>query len=249
MKKNCPPSSQVSTRLPLVKPEQLPVDSNRFPDIADLARQLRFSPQTGHIWLHDKRMLLLHSEAMGVLRRELIETIGLDSARGLLTRMGYYAGSRDAEIARQVRTDDTAKDMFAVGPQLHGLEGIVCVETVHLEIDVARGIFHGEFTWDSASEDEEHVRHYGIGHEPACWMQIGYASGYTSEFMGRPILYREVECRAMRHAKCRIVGKPVEEWGSEAAEDLRHLQVEGFGKGLSANLPAAVPAAMARTPD
>ena len=43
-------------------------------------------------------------------------------------------------------------------------------------------------------------------------MQVGYASGFTSYFMGRFIPFREVECAAAGAERCRIVGKPVEEW-------------------------------------
>ena len=219
--------------LPLMPPDRLNVDANRFPDIADLAAQLHFSPAEGRIWLNDQRMLLIHSQALGVLRRELIESLGLDQARGLLTRMGYFAGARDAAMARKVRPHLSLQDMFAVGPQLHGLEGIVQVELVRMDIDVELGKHYGEFLWKGSAEDEEHASHYGIGAEPACWMQIGYASGYTTEFMGRPVLYREVECKAMGQPHCRIVGKPVNEW-SDAADDLRFLQAEPFTKGLAA---------------
>ena len=72
-----------------------------------------------------------------------------------------------------------------------------------------------------------------IGTEPACWMQIGYASGYSTEFMGRPVLYREVECQSMGQPACRIVGKPVEDWGDEAAADLRYLSPDGMQTGLT----------------
>jgi two-component system, NtrC family, response regulator HydG len=113
------------------------------------------------------------------------------------------------------------------------LEGIVQVELVRMEVDVALGKHYGEFLWKGSSEDEEHVRHYGIGVEPVCWMQIGYACGFTTEFMGRPVLYREVECRSMGQPHCRIIGKPVDEW-DDAADDLRFLQAETFTKGLSA---------------
>ena len=219
--------------LPLVPPDSLNVDADRFPDIADLAAQLHFSPADGRIWLNDQRMLLIHSQALGVLRRELIESLGLDQARGLLTRMGYFAGARDAAMARKVRPHQSLQDMFSVGPQLHALEGIVQVELVRMDIDVDLGKHYGEFIWKGSAEDEEHVRHYGIGAEPVCWMQIGYASGFTTEFMGRPVLYREVECRAMGQPHCRIVGKPVNEW-DDAADDLRFLQAEPFTKGLSA---------------
>ena len=214
-------------------PSRAIVDPKSFPDIADLMARLHFAPADGRIWLDDQRMLLIHTSAMGVLRRELIEGLGIERARGLLTRMGYNSGGHDAELARRLRPMATLHDMYAVGPQLHALEGIVKVELVSMEMDVERGRYQGEFIWRDSSEDEEHVRMYGIGAESACWMQIGYACGYTSVFMGRPILFREVECRATGHAQCRIVGKPVEEW-KDAEEDSKYLQAEPFSRGLSA---------------
>ncbi|BCQ26808.1 sigma 54-interacting transcriptional regulator [Caballeronia sp. NK8] len=221
--------------LSMVAPKGGPVDSLRYPDIADLMSRLHFSPGDGRIWLDEQRMLLVHTGAMGTMRRELIESLGIDAARGLLTRMGYNSGARDAELARRVRPENTITEMFAVGPQLHMLEGMTMVEPVRLEIDVERGQYYGEFIWKNCAEDEEHVRIYGIGAEPVCWTQLGYAAGYTSVFMGRPILYREVECRALGQPHCRIIGKPVEEWGEEAADDLRFMQAQTFTKGLSAS--------------
>jgi DNA-binding NtrC family response regulator/predicted hydrocarbon binding protein len=219
----------------MVTPKGGPVDSLRYPDIADLMSRLHFSPGDGRIWLDEQRMLLVHTGAMGTMRRELIESLGLDAARGLLTRMGYNSGARDAELARRVRPENSITEMFAVGPQLHMLEGVTMVEPVRLEIDVERGKYYGEFIWKNCAEDEEHVRIYGIGAEPVCWTQLGYAAGYTSVFMGRPILYREVECRALGQPHCRIIGKPVEEWDAEAADDLRFMQAQTFTKGLSAS--------------
>lgn len=222
--------------MPVVQPgRKAAVDKVRFPDMADLMARLHFSANDGRIWFDDQRMLLLHAKALGSLRRELIERFGIDEARGLLTRMGYHAGARDAQMARKVRAKGSIKDMYIVGPQMHCLEGIGLSEAVRLEFDVERGTHYGEFIWTSPVEDEEHARHFAIGTDPMCWMQTGYASGHSTEFMGRPILYREVECQSMGQATCRIVGKPVEEWGDEAAEDLRFLQVETFTRGLSAN--------------
>ncbi|WP_240159050.1 MULTISPECIES: sigma-54-dependent Fis family transcriptional regulator [Burkholderiaceae] len=218
----------------MVSPKGACVDSLRYPDIADLMSRLHFSPGDGRIWLGDQRMLLVHAGSVGAMRRELIDSLGLDAARGLLTRMGYNSGARDAELARKARPDSSITEMFAVGPQLHMLEGVTVVEPVRLELDVEKGQYYGEFVWKNCAEDEEHIRTYGIGAEPVCWTQIGYASGYTSVFMGRPIVYREVECRALGQPQCRIVGKPVEEWGDEAADDLRFMQAQSFTQGLSA---------------
>ncbi len=174
-------------------------------------------------------MILIDTQAFGSLRQELIEGLGVDSARGLLTRMGYVSGSRDAALARKVRGRDNAFDAFAVGPQLHSLEGIVLVEPVRIDIDSATGRYYGEFLWKDSSEDEAHLAVYGVSSSPACWMQTGYACGYTSAFMGRRILYREVECRAMGNALCRVIGKPAEEW-DEPEADLKYLLPQSIAK-------------------
>ncbi|HQX07921.1 MAG TPA: sigma-54-dependent Fis family transcriptional regulator [Zoogloea sp.] len=193
--------------------------------------RLHFSTTDGRIWLDDQRMLLVHASALGMLRKEMIENLGMDVARGFMTRMGYHAGISDARLARKIRTRYSIQDMFAVGPQMHCLEGIGMSQAVRMECDVDKGTHYGEFLWTSPVEDEEHIRHFSIGTEPACWMQIGYASGYSTEFMGRQILYREVECQSMGHQICRIVGKPVEEWGPDAAQDLRFLLADALRPG------------------
>jgi transcriptional regulator with GAF, ATPase, and Fis domain len=120
------------------------------------------------------------------------------------------------------------------------LEGMVAVEPVRAEVDPAHGHFLGEYLWHDSAEDDEHVRLYGIGVEPACWMQIGYASGFASVFMGLPILFREVECRSQGAAQCRIIGKPVDSW-EDAEEDLRYLRADALTSGLSAGRQVHVP--------
>ncbi len=197
----------------------------------DLRARVHFCPETGQIWLHEHRMLLVHAEAQALLRKELIDSLGMDRARGLLSRMGYASGLRDAELARTRAQDCSDLEAFMTGPQLHTLEGIVHVTPVRLELDRASGKFYGEFLWENSWEGQWHRHHYGIHSEPVCWTQIGYACGYTSAFMGRPILYKEVECVGMGHANCRIVGKPVEEW-DDAAEHMRFFRPEAIAEQL-----------------
>ncbi len=140
--------------------------------------------------------------------------------------------------------------MFFVGPQLHFLEGIGLTQPVRLEFDVERGTHYGEFLWTNPVEDEEHIRYFPIGNEPACWMQIGYASGFSTEFMGRPVIYREVECQSMGQQACRIIGKTVEEWGDEAEEELSYIMPGRRGAQATALAnPVAALAAPALAPN
>ena len=180
--------------------------------IGDLRARLRFCPETGQIWLHEHRMILIHAEAQAILRRELIETLGMDRARGLLTRMGYAAGKIDFELARTRNRGSGDLEAFMAGPQLHMLEGIAKVTTTALEYDRDAGTFYGDFLWENSWEAQWHKSHFGANSEPVCWSQIGYACAYASAFMGRPILYKEVECAGMGEDHCRIIGKPLEEW-------------------------------------
>ena len=188
------------------------MSSIRYPEDSDLRRLLRFSTDDNLIWLGEHRMVLLHAAALSKLRKELIESVGTEQARRILTRMGFASGLRDAELARKVRGEGDLVDAFVVGPQLHMLEGSVQVAPVRLEVDRATKQFYGEFMWHHSWEAEAHVQEFGEVDHPVCWMQIGYASGYTTAFMDRFILFREMECAATGAPHCRIVGKPVEEW-------------------------------------
>ena len=166
-------------------------------------------------------MLLLHAEALGGLRRELMQTIGREHTRRVFMRAGYAAGQRDAALARQVRPNASVIDQFSVGPQLHMLEGAVqvTVETFEMDIDAGHHLCH--VRWDHSWEVETHLRDFGPQDQPVCWMLIGYASGYVSAFMGRPVIYRETECCGCGHKHCRIEGRPVDAWpdGEQLARD------------------------------
>jgi DNA-binding NtrC family response regulator len=209
-----------------------PGDSSRLtdtvaPTMRDLTECLYFSPGDGRIWLNDQRMVLVHNTSLGALRRELIERLGIEKARGLLTRAGYVSGVQDAQLVRERWVDTEPEAIFAAGTRLHSLEGVVQVETVHFEFDPKRGDYEGEFLWHHSSEDDQHIAAYGIGTEPACWMQLGYAIGYVTTLIGKLIIFREVECRSMGHDVCRVFGRPAERW-DDVEEDLRYLNVEGF---------------------
>ena len=201
--------------------------AHSVPKMDDLVDLLRLAPESGHILLDERRVFLMHITAYGALRRELIETIGLEAARGLLTRIGYLAGSRDAELAKKIRKTSDIYETFSIGPQLHALQGLVEVETITLDIDVSKGHFLGEFLWKDSVECAAHVADYGIGPNPVCWMLVGYASGFSSIFMGQPILYRETECRCMGHEECRVIGKPLKDW-PDTKDDLRYFNAEPF---------------------
>ncbi|NUT61647.1 sigma-54-dependent Fis family transcriptional regulator [Herbaspirillum sp. C9C3] len=204
------------------------------PTLSDLSECLFFSPGDGRIWLNDQRMLLIHSRSMGTLRRELIDNLGIDKARGLLTRAGYISGARDAQLVRERWPEADPSTILMAGTRLHTLEGVVKVVPVSFSYDPETGRYEGQFLWHNSSEADEHLAAYGVATAPSCWQQIGYAIGYVSTLLGHLVIFREVECRAMGTPHCRVIGKSAELW-SDAEDDLRYLNAQDFvGSGMLA---------------
>ncbi|WP_299183975.1 sigma-54-dependent Fis family transcriptional regulator [uncultured Neptuniibacter sp.] len=184
----------------------------QFPTSEDLISKIQFDYEDGKVWLDEQRMLLIHSAVMGSLRKELVTSLGLERARGFLMRFGYQSGMKDAELAHKIRPEISKAQAFLVGPQLHCIKGMVRVEPVALEFDVDKGEFYGEFAWYDSFESEVHINEFGMADEPICWMLLGYASGFSTYYMGRKIIFKETECAGAGHDHCHIVGKPAEEW-------------------------------------
>lgn len=192
----------------------------------DLRSRLQFDFENARIWLDESRMLLLHAKAFGALRRELFETLGRRRAQGLLLRMGFAAGQQDADLARKLIGSGDPYDVFSLGPELHAVEGLVKASIRKADIDWEKGTFNGEVEWSNSWEAESHLQLFGLGDEPACWTIVGYASGYTSQFFKRLIVFREEQCMCCGHDKCVIVGKPAEEW--DDAEYLNYFEPENI---------------------
>lgn len=187
-----------------------------FPGSGDLLSQIRFESDKGKIWLNEQRMLMIHSSVMGLLRKELIETLGINRAKGFLMRFGYHSGWKDAELVAKVRPDMSKEDAFFLGPQLHCIKGMVNVKPVALDIDMDSGKFNGEFDWFDSYEADVHLHDFGPASEPICWTLIGYASGYTTFFMGQQVIFKETQCVGMGASHCHIVGKPADAWDDQA---------------------------------
>ncbi|WP_369855821.1 sigma 54-interacting transcriptional regulator [Candidatus Thalassolituus haligoni] len=198
-----------------------------FIDDQALAEKLRFAPDSGLIQLFENRMLLVHGFSLAALRRELIERLGLDKTREMFTRLGYQQGVADARSLIESEGGQTDTKL-AMLPRLRELQGFVRNQAVdRMHFNEQTGDFWGDYYWQSSWEADAHLQHYSISGIPACWMMTGYACGATTTIMGRPILWREVECVAMGHARCRVVGQPLDEC-DDSAEHLKFLQIEDF---------------------
>lgn len=190
-----------------------------YVDFRDLTEQIRFQSTEGKIWFGEQRMLLMHLSAMAAFRREIVNSMGVERAKGFFLRLGYQSGVRDAELARKLRPDRDEIDIFLAGPQLHSLKGMVKAVPLEIDIDQETGEFYGRVEWIDSFEVEICQTELGQMDESVCWSLLGYACAYTSSFMGREIIFREVSCRGCGDEKCIIEGKPAEQW--EDAEEFK----------------------------
>jgi len=194
------------------------LDEGAPPTLADLAGALQFALGDGRIWLNDERMIMMQTQVLGHLRKELIETVGMESARSLFYRTGWVQGEKYADLVQKrfKQTDLTA--CLAAGPRLHTMEGFVKVTTKRFEFDVARGHYHGEFHWHDSTEAQEHLEHFGVSDCPTCWMQTGAPAGFTTALFGQPVIFREVECAGMGAERCVVIGRNAAAWGDDLPE-------------------------------
>ena len=174
----------------------------------DLRELLEFEPLGGRITFAGQRALLLDAVALGLLRTELIATLGVTAARSILSRFGYAHGWRTAESIRRELPWDDDRDWRRAGGRLHTLQGLVRVEPVPPH--GGEELFAEALLVDSY-EAEQHLLHLGRADEPVCWTLVAFAAGYMSYANGREIVCREVTCVGRGDAVCRLEGRFKEE--------------------------------------
>ena len=211
------------------------------PTYTDLTEVLHFALGDGRIWLNDQRMVLMQSLVLGRLRQEIIDAYGIEAARAIFMRVGYMQGLRDAELIGKRWPQEDLTHALAAGPRVHTLEGFVKVTTRHFEFDTSRGTYFGEFYWDDSTEAAEHLSNNGVATQPACWLQTGYPSGYTTALFGKPVIFREVECVAMGAQRCVVVGQHADAWGDDVPER-EYFGLHWTGRGRTQATPAEVDA-------
>jgi DNA-binding NtrC family response regulator len=206
-------SAPLSAKRGVERPGLANYGGHMKPPELQLAELLDFRPDEGIIRLHEQRVVILSAAAMGLLRKELIDTLGLDTARRLLMRFGFADGYHDAVSLRDRRQWTDPIDGLRMGAVVHTLEGIVRSELTSIAFEPETGHFDAEAEWYQSYEAEQHLHHYGVSPQPVCWSLIGYVSGYASACFEREIYFRESSCLGQGAKACTAVGRDAAAWG------------------------------------
>jgi DNA-binding NtrC family response regulator len=199
----------------------------------DLKELLQFDHEGGILRFAGERALLLDAVALGLLRRELIDTLGRAGARAVLTRFGYAHGWRTAENLRASLPWDSDDDWRHAGGRLHTLQGLVRVESPGPQSAGAGPKPLGDSIWHDSYEAEQHLLHAGPSDEPVCWTLTGFASGYLSRAYDQEVYCIEERCRGQGDAYCRVIGRPLSEWGDAITPHLAYYQSACLDAALS----------------
>jgi DNA-binding NtrC family response regulator len=179
----------------------------------DLRELLEFDPKGGAIRFAGQRALLLDAVALGLLRKELIDTLGAIAARGVLTRFGFAHGWRTAENLRRAIPWDDVRDWQVAGGRLHTLQGLVVVEGIDRDLPETDVRPLAEAIWHDSYEAEQHLLHVGRADEAVCWTLCGFASGYLSFSHGKEVFCVEDRCQGRGDAACHMTGRSRDAWG------------------------------------
>lgn len=182
--------------------------------------------EEGRLSLQGRRLVLHDMRAFAQFRGDLFEMVGLEQTRRILTRFGFIWGEADAAAMKRVFTWDSLEELLKAGPRLHSLEGVARTLLGKLTLDTARRRLRMEVTWHDSGEAEEQLSEFGPSTTPACWVLMGYASGYASYATGWPVYFIEEKCRAQGDHFCRATGMDRESWGERLNPVLPYFQSE-----------------------
>jgi DNA-binding NtrC family response regulator len=198
----------------------------------DLRELVSFDPTGGIIRFGGERAVLFDAVALGLIRTELIQTLGAAAARGILTRFGFAHGWRTAENLKSRFPWDDDSEWRAAGPRLHSLQGVVLAEDVVDDSNVGSADRVGSAIWRDSYEADQHLLHLGQASEPVCWSLTGFASGYSTRVLGREVFAFEERCRGMGDAVCKVVVRTREQWGDGLSELLPFYEMESLDRAL-----------------
>lgn len=189
------------------------------------------NPPSGKVTFMGRTGVFEDLESVAVLRRQLIHSLGRDRARGLLYRIGFEQGRRDAlrhleQYEGNVRLALQAVTVFAQ------MLGKMIAENVRFEYDLESNTLYRELSLQVSTEAAAHRLASTDPADFVCWSTCGYIAGHTSEILGRRVIALERTCTVSGKGPCRIVARFENEWGEEASWVRSAYKLESFDAEL-----------------
>lgn len=188
-------------------------------------------PEAGKNHIRNICVLIPNTKAVGILRKDLICTLGTEQAKKLLISYGFTSGYHYAASATHDFSLDETTKSYPLHILFHTFVG-AHVNPLELHCNEDKNNWFCEGAWHDSYEAVSHVKHFGSATEPVCWSLVGYASGILSALLGERVIIKEISCTAKGDPHCRFIGKTLARWGKEILPDLRYYQETGLSETL-----------------
>ncbi len=165
----------------------------------------------GEINLQGRRLLLHDLHAISELKDDLMEMVGIEQTRKVLTRFGYWWGKADAAAMKRIFKWNSIEELLKAGPRILALAGATRAVIKHLTVEP----FHMEILFHESAEVNEAITSQEPAKYPTCWILCGHASGYASYCLNREIYFIEEQCVSKGEHICLAKGREKESWGEQ----------------------------------
>ena len=200
-------------------------------DDLNVSELLEFDSEEGVVRFAGQRAVIIDGIANGNLRKELVCQFGLSTARAILTRFGYVQGWRMADAMQDLFQWESEEDWHHACGRIHMLGGMYRLAPGPIGSLTTEGL-----TLVESYEAEQHIAHLGNSDTSVCWTICGLTSGYLSRALGKEIYVLEERCIGRGDASCHLLGRTLEEWGDERADEIRFFRVENLKDWLEPSL-------------
>lgn len=185
----------------------------------------------GEIRFAGQRALIVDPTALGILRKELIDSFSFSVARAVLSRFGFIQGWRMAEAMRTQFKWENVSDWVHACSRIHVLEGMC-----RFAPSDPGPLSQEGSTLVASYEADQHLAHLGRSDVGVCWTICGLMSGYLSRAVGKEIYVLEERCMGRGDSACHILGRTRDEWGDDRTDELRFFHTDNLVSWLDTSL-------------
>lgn len=159
----------------------------------------------------------------GLLRKELIEHLGLEHAKVFLRRHGWNLGVTHAKEVEQQPLSLREKLDSASGYHLNSgqITDVISDRILEFNEDGTVHYMYAKGIWINSYEVSEHMKHFGKSSSCICHTLAGYASGYTTHLTKKDVYIVEVSCKARGDDDCAFEMRMLEEWDAVTQKELQ----------------------------
>lgn len=160
--------------------------------------------------------IVITSQSFGLLRKTLIENMGVDRAKTILFQFGKELGeSRAMDLPKEKLTID---DLIMEHVNLGHISAVTYDKQAYIDENRQLSQEYGTGIWHDSFEVDIHQAFLGKAAECSCYTLSGFASGMLSLIFKKEMLVREVTCRSKGDQHCSFEVKTKEKWLNEGLE-------------------------------